>query len=129
VESFVPRVKRRLDIQQWIPEITPGMTAAVTSGTARRAGYNPDGPILGKTGTCTDYEARAHLGWFASFNESGGNRLAVVVMLTGGSAVSGGVASDVGGKLFRRLSEVGYFDQDLRYSPLALVDGADYGGE
>ena len=92
-----------------------------TTGTARRIGFDPDAPILGKTGTCTDYNARAHLGWFGSFNENGRNRLAVVVMLTGGSAVNGPVASGVAGRVFRNLSEANYFQEDLRYSPVALV--------
>ena len=120
-EKFVPRVKRRLDIQQWIPDVKPGMMGAVAFGTARRIGFDPNQPILGKTGTCTDSAARAHLGWFGSFNDTGNNRLAVVVMLTGGSAVSGPVASGVAGKLYKKLSEAGYLDQDLRYSPVALV--------
>ncbi len=121
VENFIPRVKRRLDIQQWIPEIKPGMMGAVAFGTARRVGFNPDEPILGKTGTCTDTGARAHLGWFGSFNDSGSTRLAVVVMLTGGSAASGPVASGIGGKVYRKLAEAGYFERELRYSPVALV--------
>jgi penicillin-binding protein 2 len=121
VANFVPRVKRRLDIQQWIPEVKPGLMGAVAFGTARRIGFDPNKPILGKTGTCTDYEARAHLGWFGSFNDSGQNRLAVVVMLTGGSAVNGPVASGVAGRVFSNLSEVNYFQEDLRYSPVALV--------
>jgi len=121
--SFVPRVKRRLDIQQWIPEVKPGMMGAVAFGTARRIGFDPDQPILGKTGTCTDYEKRAHMGWFGAFNDHDTNRLAAVVMLTGGSAVSGPVASGVAGRLFKTLGEKDYFNRDLRYSPVALVQG------
>ena len=119
--NFVPRVKRRLDIQQWIPEVKPGLMGAVAFGTARRIGFDPNEPILGKTGTCTDYDARAHLGWFGSFNDTEKNRIAVVVMLTGGSAVNGPVASGVAGKFYQKLSETGYFEKDLRYSPVALV--------
>ncbi len=121
LEKFVPRVKRRLDIQQWIPEVKPGMMGAVAFGTARRAGYNPDRPILGKTGTCTDRNTPTHLGWFGSFNETGATRLAVVVLLTGGSRVNGPVASGVAGKVYKGLAAAGYFDEELRYSPVALV--------
>ena len=119
--KFVPRIKRRLDIQQWIPEVKPGLMGAVAFGTAQRIGFDPNAPILGKTGTCTDYKQRAHMGWFAAFNDHGARRLAVVVMLTGGAAVNGPVAAGVAGRVFRRLSEAGYFDEPLRYSPVALV--------
>jgi cell division protein FtsI/penicillin-binding protein 2 len=37
IEQFVPRVKRNLDIAQYIPQIKPGMEGAVEFGTARRA--------------------------------------------------------------------------------------------
>src|ERR1017187_8709844 len=50
VQSFVPRVKRRLDIAGVIPMVKPGMRAAVEFGTAHRA--REDGVIAGKTGTC-----------------------------------------------------------------------------
>src|SRR6202040_4147233 len=51
-QAVLPRVKRRLDIDQWIPEIKPGMMGAVEYGTARRIGFDPNEPIYGKTGTC-----------------------------------------------------------------------------
>lgn len=121
VTNFVPRVKRQLDIQQWIPEIKPGMMGAVAFGTARRAGYQPDAPILGKTGTCTDRSTPTHLGWFGSFNDIERNQLSVVVLLTGGKPVNGPVASGVAGNVYRRLAEVGYMTEDRGYSPLALV--------
>ena len=90
-DAFVPRVKRRLEIEPWIPDIKPGMMAAVEHGTARRANYDPAEPILGKTGTCT--EDRTHLGWFGSFNDVGKNKLVVVVLLTGGRGVNGPTAA------------------------------------
>ncbi|MCW5982322.1 MAG: penicillin-binding protein [Bryobacteraceae bacterium] len=121
VESFIPRVKRQLDIQQWIPEIKPGMMGAVAFGTARRAGYQPDAPILGKTGTCTDRNTPTHLGWFGSFNEIEKNQLAVVVLLTGGKPVNGPVASGVAGNVYKRLAEVGYLDEERGFSPVALM--------
>lgn len=121
VEQFVPRVKRRLDIEPWIDQIKPGMLGAVAYGTAKRAGFNPESPILGKTGTCTDRATPTHLGWFGAFNESGRNQIAVVVLLTGGKPVNGPVASGIAGEVFRRLSEAGFFERELRYSPVALV--------
>ena len=71
--SFVPRVKRRLEIENLIPEVKPGMKGAVEFGTARRIQAITDDNIMGKTGTCS--EKRTHLGWFGSFNEVGDNKL------------------------------------------------------
>lgn len=121
VAQFVPRVKRRLDIEPWLDQVKPGMLGAVAYGTAKRAGFDPESPILGKTGTCTDRATPTHLGWFGAFNESGRNQIAVVVLLTGGKPVNGPVASGIAGEVFRRLSEAGFFERELRYSPVALV--------
>jgi penicillin-binding protein 2 len=107
VENFVPRVKRRLDIQQWIPEVKPGMMGAVEYGTARKAAYDPNEPILGKTGTCTDKLTP--------------NQLVVVVLLTGGRPVNGPVAAGVAGNVYRRLSDQNYFAQERGISPVALI--------
>jgi Cell division protein FtsI/penicillin-binding protein 2 len=122
VKSFVPRVKRHLDIQKWIPEIKPGMMGAVEYGTARRAAYDPNEPILGKTGTCTD-PARAHMGWFGSFNDVDHNPIVVVVMLTGGKPVNGPVAAGIAGNVYRNLSEQRYFAESKAnaFTPAALV--------
>jgi len=120
-DRIVPRVKRRLEIFEWISEIKPGMLGAVVFGTAKKAVYDPDLPILGKTGTCTDRNTPTHLGWFGSFNDAGEKRLAVVVLLTGGAAVDGAVASEIAGDLYRRLSEERYFERGFRFSPAALV--------
>ena len=49
------------------------------------------------------------MGWFGSFNEVGAHRLVVVVMLTGGTNVSGPIASGVAGNIYRRLSAERYF--------------------
>ena len=117
--NMVPRMKRRLDIERFIPEIKPGMMAAVEYGTARRAGYDSNEPILGKTGTCTDN--RTHMGWFGSFNDVGHNKLVVVVMLTGGKAVSGPIASGVAGNVYKALSEQKYFADARPFTPAALV--------
>ena len=109
VARFKPKVKRVLDIGDQIPEIKPGMMAAVEYGTARRAAYDPNEPILGKTGTCTDKDSPTHLGWFGSFNEVGHNKLVVVVLLTGGKQVNGGVAAGVAGNVYRNLSRQQFF--------------------
>jgi beta-lactamase class D len=105
VRSFVPRVKRRVDIAGLIPVIEPGMRGAVEFGTARRAA--DDGDIAGKTGTCT--ENHAHLGWFGSFNETGRRKLVVVVLLTGGRPSIGPMAAGIAGDIYRRLNETNYF--------------------
>jgi cell division protein FtsI/penicillin-binding protein 2 len=109
LRAFSPRVKRQLDIGGDIPEIRPGMMGAVEYGTARRAHYDPNEPILGKTGTCTDRATPTHLGWFGSFNEAGNNKLVVVVLLTGGKAVNGPVAAQIAGSVYKNLSGLQYF--------------------
>lgn len=108
-EEFYPRVKRKLEIYPWLSDVKVGMRAAVEFGTARRASVDQDSPILGKTGTCTDFRSSNHMGWFGSFNEAGRNRLVVVVMLTGGRPVNGPVAAGVAGHVYRQLSHQNYF--------------------
>jgi cell division protein FtsI/penicillin-binding protein 2 len=119
VRDYIPQVKRRLDIERWLPDLTPGMSAAVAYGTARRANYDPSEPVLGKTGTCT--ENRTHLGWFGSFNSVGHNRLVVVVLLTGGQGVSGPAAAEIAGNMYKRLSMENFFAENWEFSPTALV--------
>jgi cell division protein FtsI/penicillin-binding protein 2 len=121
IENFVPRVKRNLDIGRYIPDIKPGMMGAVDYGTARRANYDPNEPVLGKTGTCTDRSTPTHLGWFGSFNDVGRNKLVVVVLLTGGRPVNGPVAAGIAGNVYRALSQQRFFLQARSTSPAALV--------
>src|SRR5262249_29740735 len=121
IEQIVPRVKRQLDIQQWLPVIKPGMLGAVEYGTARRASYNSSDTIFGKTGTCTDSRSPTHLGWFGSYNELGNNRLVVVVLLTGGRPVNGPVASGIAGAVYKNLSEENYLAQARPASPLSII--------
>lgn len=121
VEGFVPRVKRHLEVQPVLDELKPGLMAAVDHGTARRAGYQADLPILGKTGTCTDRATPTHLGWFGSFSDTEKNKLAVVVLLTGGKPINGPVASGVAGKIYKSLDDQGYFEKERPISPVALV--------
>lgn len=113
IDQFTPRVKRPLDFDSNnIADLRTGMRAAVEMGTARRAADVADDPILGKTGTCTDFKASSHMGWFGSFNQVGRHQLAVVVMLTGGHNVSGPIAAGVAGNIYRNLSEQSYFASD-----------------
>lgn len=120
IEQFVPRVKRHLDIAEYIPSIKPGMSGAVEFGTARRAVFEREAPVCGKTGTCTG--GTTHLGWFGSFNDYGReNRLVVVTLLTGGRGVSGPMASGVTGAVYRKLTEAGYFGHKPVFSPAILV--------
>jgi penicillin-binding protein 2 len=119
VRKFQPRVKRQLDFGNEIPEIKPGMMGAVEFGTARRAHYDPNEPILGKTGTCTDRATPTHLGWFGSFNEVGNNKLVVVVLLTGGKAVNGPVAAQIAGGVYKNLSGQQFFAAGRNLAPKA----------
>jgi len=115
--DFVPRVKRKLDIDPLIPLVKPGMRGAVEFGTAHRA--REDGPIAGKTGTCTD--SHTHLGWFGSFNDIGSRKLVVVVLLTGGKPAIGPAAAGIAGDVYRRLDEQKYFVANTPITPAALV--------
>lgn len=119
IDNFTPRVKRELEIKDLIPEIKPGMEGAVDFGTARRA--HQDEVIMGKTGTCS--EGRTHLGWFGSFNDSGPNKLVVVVLLTGGRPSIGPMAAGVAGDVYRHLTQQNYFANNhvASFTPATLV--------
>ena len=111
IESYTAHVKRKLELApNGIPDLKIGMRGAVDYGTARRAGYDANEPILGKTGTCTDFRESHHMGWFGSFNDVGKHQVVVVVMLAGGTkAVSGPFAAGVAGAIYRSLSSQRYF--------------------
>ena len=117
IEHFQPQVKRNLDIAQYIPTIEPGMKGAVEYGTAKRA--KQDEEVLGKTGTCS--EGRTHLGWFGSFNETGGRKIVVVVMLTGGKPSIGATASGVAGDVYRRLEDQDFFRSNSPLTPATIL--------
>jgi cell division protein FtsI/penicillin-binding protein 2 len=94
----------------------------VEYGTAKPAAYDPNEPIFGKTGTCTDHrEATTHLGWFGSFNDTGRNKLVLVVLLTGGRPLNGPAAARVAGSVYRTLSLQRFFAVARPLSPAALV--------
>jgi cell division protein FtsI/penicillin-binding protein 2 len=116
VEHFQPQVKRHLDISGLVDTIKPGMRGAVDYGTARRA--KQDEEIFGKTGTCS--EGRTHLGWFGSFNENGGRKLVVVVMLTGGRPSIGPMASGIAGDVYRELASENYFRKTGPLTPAMI---------
>jgi beta-lactamase class D len=127
-QTLVPRVKRRLDIDNLVSEIKPGMMGAVEYGTARRAGFDPNVPIYGKTGTCTDHWSPTHLGWFGSFVDAGKNKYVVVVLLTGGKLVSGPAASGVAGNVYKTLSASNFYNrQPQEISPKAMITAAGTG--
>jgi len=126
MENFTPRVKRPLAPEiGGIADIRNGMRGAVDFGTARRAN-DPEDPIFGKTGTCTDFRAASHMGWFGSFNDSGARKLVVVVMLTGGHEVNGPAAAGVAGAIYRSLSEQRYFADS---TPHDIVNVAGLSGD
>ncbi len=110
IDHLVPQVKRRLEIDKYIPDLLPGMAGAVQYGTARRIMAITEDPIVGKTGTCS--QDRVHLGWFGSFNDFGPRRLAVAVLLTGGKPSMGPAAAGVAGSFFKKLSDQDYFARD-----------------
>jgi beta-lactamase class D len=124
--NFTPLVKRHVPMQQ-AAELTPGMLGATEYGTARRAFYDSNEPIFGKTGTCTDRATPTHLGWFGSFNEVHGRKLVVVVLLTGGAHVNGPVASGIAGQIYRNLSQLQYFARKRQpVSPVAIISGSSW---
>jgi cell division protein FtsI/penicillin-binding protein 2 len=115
--DFQPQVKRRLDIENLVSTIKPGLRGAVDFGTARRASQEDE--ILGKTGTCS--EGRTHLGWFGSFNENGGRRLVVVVLLTGGRPSIGAMASGVAGDVYKQLAARNFFRAPMPVTPASIL--------
>ena len=108
VANFQPRVKRRLDIGDVIPEISDGMAGAVNYGTARsvRLNFNEE-EILGKTGTCS--KAGTRFGWFASYANTDVGRIVTVVFLEGGRPTFGPKAAEIAGRMYRDLYDHQFF--------------------
>ncbi|HMB83722.1 MAG TPA: penicillin-binding transpeptidase domain-containing protein, partial [Terriglobales bacterium] len=108
VASFQPRVKRHLDIEPVIPELSDGMAGAVQYGTARRVRLNfSEGSILGKTGTCS--RAGTRFGWFASYANTDIGRIVTVVFLQGGRPTFGPKAAEIAGRMYRNLYDHNFF--------------------
>jgi penicillin-binding protein 2 len=113
VRQFQPLLKRKIDLGPYTEDLLDGMLAAVEFGTARES-FVPEGELVyAKTGTCTDEVQGNHLGWFVSFvsdQNARRPRLVLVVLLSRyGRRVSGPRAAQVGGRIFRTLSERNFF--------------------
>jgi penicillin-binding protein 2 len=108
VANFQPRVKRHLDIEPVIPELSDGMAGAVNYGTARsvRLNFNEES-ILGKTGTCS--HAGTRFGWFASYANTDIGRIVTVVFLQGGRSTFGPKAAEIAGRMYRNLYDHNFF--------------------
>jgi len=108
VAGFQPRVKRHLDIEPVIPELSDGMAGAVAYGTARslRLNFNEES-ILGKTGTCS--HAGTRFGWFASYANTDVGRIVTVVFLQGGRPTFGPKAAKIAGRMYRNLYDHNFF--------------------
>ena len=108
IAAFRPRIKRRLDIGPWIPQMTSGMAGAVNFGTARSLRINFKAfPVFGKTGTCSS--GGTHFGWFASYADTPSGRLVAVFFLESGRPTSGPKAADLAGLFYRNLEDHSYF--------------------
>ena len=110
VESFMPQVKRQLDIANVIPQILPGMQGAVnfSNGTARSLRTNfSQFPVFGKTGTCSDNGTR--FGWFVSYADTPKGRIVTVIFLEGGRPTFGPKAAELTGAFYRAMYDGGYF--------------------
>ena len=106
--ALEPKVKRRLNIARYIPELETGMAGAVEYGTARRLRANfHELPVFGKTGTCSDKGTR--FGWFASYTETPHGKIATVFFLEGGRPTFGPRAAELTGEFYRNLWERNYF--------------------
>jgi penicillin-binding protein 2 len=108
VANFQPRVKRHLEIQPVLPELSDGMAGAVAYGTARsvRLNFNEES-ILGKTGTCS--HAGTRFGWFASYANTDIGRIVTVVFLQGGRPTFGPKAAEIAGRMYRNLYDHNFF--------------------
>lgn len=108
VAGFVPRVKRKLDIAQYIPDVEDGMAGAVQYGTARSLRTNfKEFPVFGKTGTCSNEGTR--FGWFGSFSEGPQGKLVTVFLLEGGRPSFGPYAAQLTGEFYKHLWGSNYF--------------------
>jgi len=117
--ALVAKVKRTLDIAQYVPDLQDGMAGAVEYGTARslRANFH-ELPVFGKTGTCSDKGTR--FGWFASYSDTPLGSLVTVFFLEGGRPTFGPRAAELTGEFYKNLWDRNYFgskDQQVAQSP------------
>lgn len=106
--DFVPRIKRKLDIARYIPDVEDGMAGAVEYGTARGLRTNfKEFPVFGKTGTCSNEGTR--FGWFGSFSEGPQGKLVTVFLLEGGRPSFGPYAAQLTGEFYKHLWGSNYF--------------------
>jgi penicillin-binding protein 2 len=122
VADFQPRVKRHLDIEAAIPELSDGMAGAVQYGTARSVRLNfSEESILGKTGTCS--RAGTRFGWFASYANTDIGRIVTVVFLQGGRPTYGPKAAEIAGRMYRNLYDHNFFvAHSAETNPAATVE-------
>ena len=119
VADFVRRIKRKLNIAQYIPAVEDGMAGAVEFGTARSLRVNfREFPVFGKTGSCSN--DGKHLGWFASFADAPQGKLVAVFLLEGGWPTYGPYAAHLAGEFYKNLWDHDYFalkSQEARVEP------------
>jgi len=122
-DDFQPKVKRYLNIAQYVPEIMPGIAGAVDYGTARllRQSFT-DEEVVGKTGTCS--EGGTRLGWFVSFANTQRGRVVAVFMLQGGRPTYGPRAAALAGKFYRSLWDHNFFARTGPLTPTPVADAA-----
>jgi len=106
--ALQPKVKRTLDIAQYVPDLEDGMAGAVEYGTARRLRANfHELPVFGKTGTCSDKGTR--FGWFAAYSDSPQGSLVTVFFLEGGRPTFGPRAAELTGEFYKNLWDRNWF--------------------
>ncbi len=128
VTSFTPKLKRKLDIGPFIPEISDGMSGAVEYGTARLLRTNfIEEPILGKTGTCSKDGTR--FGWFGSYANTQYGRIVTVVFLEGGRPTFGPKAAELAGVMYRNLYDHNFFAVKTPATSADKIGIAPVGGQ
>jgi len=126
IAGFTPHVKRILDIAPLLPDMQPGMAAAVQYGTARSLRVNfHEFPVMGKTGTCSNNGTR--YGWFGSYAETPTGRIVTVIFLEGGRPTFGPKAAELTGQFYRALWDRQYFEPRLPVTTeaVATTTGSD----
>lgn len=125
VVEFQPKVKRHLDIGSLVPELQPGMAAAVKYGTARSLRVNfTEEQVMGKTGTCSN--AGTRYGWFASYANTEYGRIVTVIFLQGGRPTFGPKAAELAGHFYRNLYDHSFFNP--KQQPANAASGRIAGG-